>query len=136
MDGGILVPIAFFGMIAALVLVPRYFKSKEREALQATVRAAIERGQSLSPDAVDAITRDMQHVKPVPSAVRDLRAAVIWLAVAIGIGICGYMIAWDEGDAFVPVLGFATIPGLVGLAYLAMAAINAASDKSAAKRSS
>ena len=123
---GILIPIAFFGMIAALVIVPRYFKSREREALQAPVRAAIERGQTLSPEAVDAITRDMHYSKPVPSAVRDLRAAVVWLAVAVGIAVCGYLIAWDEGDAFVPALGFATIPGLVGIAYLFLAGINAA----------
>jgi hypothetical protein len=129
MEAGILIPIGFFVMIAALVIVPRYFKSREREALQATVRAAIERGQSLSPEAVDAITRDMHYTKAVPSAVRDLRAAVVWLAVAVGIGVCGYLIAWDEGDAFVPALGFATIPGLVGVAYLCMAAINAAHDK-------
>lgn len=124
---GILVPIAFFGMVAALVLVPRYFKSKEREALQATVRAAIERGQSLSPEAVDAITRDLEHVKPAPSAVRDLRAAVVWIAVAIGIAIFGYVV--EDGDFYHPTLALAAIPGLVGLAYLAMAAINASLEK-------
>ena len=30
----VLIPIAFFGMIAAIFIVPRYFKSKEREALR------------------------------------------------------------------------------------------------------
>jgi hypothetical protein len=125
----ILIPISFFAMIAALFIVPRYFKSKEREALQATIRAAIERGQSLSPDTVDAITTDLHLAKPVPSAVRDLRAAVIWLAVAVGIALCGYTFAWHEGEDFYPALGIAAIPGLVGLAYLAMAAINASMEK-------
>jgi hypothetical protein len=125
----ILVPIGFFAMIAALFIVPRYFKSKEREALQATVRTAIERGQNLSPDTVEAITRDL---KPVASTTRDLRSAVVWIAIAIGFCIFAYTVSWEEGDAFYPMLGFASIPALVGVCYLAMAAINA----SAAKRKS
>lgn len=127
MDAGILVPIAFFGMVAALFIVPRYYKSKEREALQATVRAAIERGQSLSPESIDAITRDLQVAAPVPSAVRDLRAAVIWIAIAIGISIFGWVV--EDGDYWNGFLAFAAIPGLVGLAYLAMAGINASQAK-------
>ena len=122
----ILVPISFFVMIAALFIVPRYFKSREREEMQQTIRAAIERGDGLSPEAIEAMTRDF---KPNPSAVRDLRAAVIWIAVAIGFAVCGYFISWEEGDAFYPVLGFASIPALVGLSYLAMAAINASANK-------
>lgn len=124
---GVFAIFGFFATLAAIIIVPRYFKSREREALQATVRAAIERGQSLSPEAVDAITRDLQHARPVPSAVRDLRAAVVWIAIAVGIGIFGYVV--DDGDWWHPTLGFAAIPGLVGLAYLAMAAINASLEK-------
>jgi len=119
----VLIPIAFFGMIAAIFIVPRYFKSKEREALQATVRAAIERGQNLSPESIDAITRDLQVAAPAPSAVRDLRAAVVWIAIAVGIGIFGWYV--DDGDHWDGFIAFACIPGLVGLAYLAMAGINA-----------
>ena len=119
----VLIPIAFFGMIAAIFIVPRYFKSKEREALQATVRAAIERGQNLSPESIDAITRDLQVAAPAPSAVRDLRAAIVWIAIAVGIGIFGYVV--DDGDYWDGFIAFACIPGLVGLAYLAMAGINA-----------
>jgi hypothetical protein len=119
----ILIPISFFVCLAAIFIVPRYFKSKEREALQATVRSAIERGQNLSPESIDAITRDLQVAAPAPSAVRDLRAAVVWIAIAIGIGVFGYVV--EEGDYLDGFLAFAAIPGLVGLAYLAMAGINA-----------
>ena len=125
----VLIPIAFFAMIAAVFIVPRYFKSKEREAFQQTIRAAIERGQSLSPDTVDAMTTDLHLAKPQPSAVRDLRAAVIWIAVAVGIAVCGYVFAWHEAEDVYPALGSAAIPALVGFAYLALAAINAATEK-------
>ena len=123
---GIFIPVSFFAMIAAIVIVPRYFKSKEREHMQATVRSAIERGQSISTETVDAIARDM---KPHPSAVRDFRAAVIWFAVAAGLAIMAYMVSWEEGDAWYPMIGIASIPALVGAAYLAMGVINAATDR-------
>jgi hypothetical protein len=123
----ILIPIAFFAMVAAIFIVPRYFKSREREALQATVRAAIERGQSLSPESLDAITRDLHVAAPAPSAVRDLRTAVVWIAVALGFAIFGWFV--DDGDHWYGFIAFACIPGLVGLVYLAMAAINAGVSK-------
>ena len=53
-----LIPIFFFAMIAALVVVPRYFRSREREALQATLRTAIEKGQPLPAEVIDAISLD------------------------------------------------------------------------------
>ena len=71
--------VCFWGAIAAIIILPRYFKSREREGLQATLRMAIEKGQPLPPEVIDAIGRD---ARPTPSAARDLRAGVIWIGVA------------------------------------------------------
>ena len=38
------IPIAFFIMIGAIVLVPAWLKSKERKEMQATLRSAITEG--------------------------------------------------------------------------------------------
>ena len=107
----------FFTTIILLVLVPRWLKSRERQALQATLKAAIERGQSLPPEVVDAITRE--QVRP-PSAMRDVRTAVIWIGVAAG--LVGFAFALgndpDSSDAFYPLLGIAAFPGFVGIAFL------------------
>ena len=47
------IPIAFFIMIGAIVLVPAWLKSKERKEMQATLRSAIEKGQPLPPEVID-----------------------------------------------------------------------------------
>jgi hypothetical protein len=52
---------------------------------------------------------------------------VVWLAVALGFVASGWFI--DDGDHWYGFLGFACIPGIVGLVYLAMAAINASLSK-------
>ncbi len=115
--------IFFFGMIAAIVIVPRWFRTREREALQATLRAAIERGQPLPPEVIDAISRD---AKSLPSSGRDLRTGIILLCVAaafVTIGITGSY--YSDGD-FEPtgvLIGVGALPGFVGLAFLIMALV-------------
>lgn len=115
--------ITFWGAIVAIVLVPRFFKSQERQALQATLRAAIEKGQPLPPEVIDTISRD---VRPVASPVRDLRVGIIWIGVAAGILGLAYALGYSEdaGDAFYPLLGVAAFPGFIGLAFLIMALLN------------
>src|SRR5690349_9866095 len=93
---GLVSSVMLFVMIAAIVIVPRWIKSREREALQATLRAAIEKGQPLPPEVIDAISRD---ARPVPSAARDLRRGVVWLCVAGAFIACAYAAEyWGGGD--------------------------------------
>jgi hypothetical protein len=124
----VLVPIFFFACLAAIVIVPRYFKSKEREEMQATIRAAIEKGQPLPPEVLEAMTR---NVRLRPSSASDLRSAIVWLAW--GIGIAGFFATgsyvWDND--MLPLAYFGAIPGFIGLAYLVMALMAAKKDKAA-----
>ena len=125
----IFVPISFFLMIAVIVIAPRYFKSREREALQATLRAAIEKGQPLPPEVIDAISSD---ARPAPSAARDLRTGIIWLGVAAGLTGMAYAIGYmndEAAHAFWPTLGIAAFPAFIGLAFLILAAINRGKGK-------
>ena len=120
---GIFVPITFFLVIAVVVIAPRYFRSREREALQATLRAAIEKGQPLPPEVIDAISRD---ARPAPSQGRDLRVAIVWLSIAAGVAAFGYALGFNEdtGHAYWPMLGLSAFPACIGLAFLLLAAIN------------
>jgi hypothetical protein len=123
-----------FLVIGAIVLVPRYLKSREREQMQATLRAAIERGQPLPPEVLAVMTQDLPapapvRQKPLPSAQSDLRKAIIWFAVALGIVVLGVMGHWDEGDAIYWGLGLAAIPAIIGLAFVALAALNGSASK-------
>jgi Na+/H+ antiporter NhaD/arsenite permease-like protein len=78
----ILVPISLFAMVAAIVVVPIYFKSKERREMQETVRRALDKGQALPAELVDAIARSERRRRA--TAHTDLRTGVIWLAIAGG----------------------------------------------------
>lgn len=111
----ILVPLGFFTMIAALVIVPRYLKSVERLKLQDTLRAAVERGQPIPPEVIEAMSLD---ARPRPSPERDLRIGIIWLAVAAGLATLGLVAGLHEPHATYPALGLAALPGFIGLAFI------------------
>jgi hypothetical protein len=123
MDHSSLASVAFFAFLAAIILVPRFYKSRERQQMQETIRAAIERGQPLPPEMIDAMTRD---VRSAPSSGRDFRAGVIWLGVAVGLAVFGYVIGFepDAADARYPLMGMAAFPGFIGLAFLLVALFN------------
>lgn len=120
MNAEIFIPITFFAMIAAIVILPGYFKSQERARLQDTLRVAIEKGAPIPPEVITALTSD---VKPPPSPYRDLRTGLIWLGIAVGFAGLGFAISFDEPDALMPMLGVAAFPGFIGLAFILISAI-------------
>ena len=117
----VLIPLGFFAMITAIVIVPRYLKSLERQRLQETLRASIEKGAELPPEVVLALTSD---AKPPPSPYRDLREGIIWLGVAVGFAALGFAVSFEEPDALYPLLGVAAFPGFIGLALVALSFIS------------
>jgi len=119
----ILIPLAFFACVAAIFILPAHFKSKERERMQDTLRAAIEKGQPLPPEVIQAVTSGGKFIS---TRTQDIRKAVIWLAVAGGIATIGAVIGWYNGydDEHVIPFAFAAIPLFVGLAYLVLGLIN------------
>lgn len=125
MDGDILVPLGLFAMIAAIVIVPRYFRSLERQKLQETLRAAVERGEPIPPEIVQAMTQPAKEVKiSARHPDHDLRQGIIWLAVGFGLGLMGYFMGYTEPDATHVFLGIAAIPGFIGLAFIALWAVS------------
>ena len=121
MDYTILIPISMFAMIGAIVIVPSWLKSRERSEMQSTLRAAIDKGLPLPAEIIDAMTK---NVKVAPTSLSDLRAGILWLAAGLGIAAFGFMIGFDEADAFHPIAGIAAIPGIIGLAYIVLSFFN------------
>jgi hypothetical protein len=134
--------IVLFLVIAAIVLVPRYLKSREREQMQATLRAAIERGQPLSPELMAALSQELPaavasptytapvRVKPPATPQSDVRRGIIWLSVALALAIMAGLAVWDDSDGLYYVLfGAAVIPAMIGLAFLGLAAMNKSAVK-------
>src|SRR5690606_29116303 len=115
LDEAILVPLGFFAMIAAVVIVPRYFKSLERRKLLDTLRSALDGGQAVSADTVDAIVRDL---RPAPSPERDLRLGVIWVSAGLGLAVMGALVGSFEPDALYPTIGAAALPVFIGLGFI------------------
>jgi hypothetical protein len=55
---GALVPLIFFGFLFAVIFGPRYLRFKERERVLEMVRLAMERGQPVPPELLDALKFD------------------------------------------------------------------------------
>ncbi|HYF24011.1 MAG TPA: DUF6249 domain-containing protein [Caulobacteraceae bacterium] len=115
----ILIPISMFAMIAAIVIVPNWLRSKERQKMQDTLRVAYEKGQPVPPEIIEAMTRD---VKPAISPYRDIRRAVVLIAIALALGVVG--VAHGQNEGYDEAWGWwagASFPGFIGLGYLLIA---------------
>lgn len=122
MDGPeVLVPLGFFAMIAAIFIVPNWLKGRERQELQALLRSAIDKGQPLPPEAIEALTK---NVKAPSTSFGDLRTGIIWLAIGLGIALLGFIMGYVHADAFHPILAAGSIPTVIGLAYILLSFIN------------
>lgn len=121
MGAEIFVPLGAFAMVAAIVVLPFYFKSRERREMQATIRAAIDKGQPLPPEVIETLTKS---VKLPPSRLRDLRTGVIWLAVGIGVALATYFGDFIHGGDDFDGFGIASIPAVIGVAYIVLSFFN------------
>ena len=126
---------AVFGTITAIIVGPTYLKSKERREMQATVRAAIDKGQPLPPEVIEALGKEAS--RNIPSRTRDIRRGIIWLAV--GVGLAAFSLInemrgfggddWDHGARFDGgLLGIAAIPVTIGLAFIVLSFFNKNKD--------
>ncbi len=131
----ILIVLTIFASITAIILGPGYFKSRERRELQATVRAAIDKGQPLPPEVIEAMGKEA--TKNVSSRTRDIRRGIIWLAVGVGIAAFGFVgemgwsnDSWGDGPAHIGngLFGLACIPTTIGLAFIVLSFFNKNKD--------
>jgi hypothetical protein len=127
---GLLIPIAFFAMIAAIVIMPRYFKSQERQRMAEALKVAIENGQTLSPDTIDALSVNVRRADFGPTPQRDLRTGIIWLGTGVGMAAFALAVGFgvDEPDALYPLLGIAAFPAFIGIAFILLSVLNKRKD--------
>ena len=98
--------------MAVVFLAYFYLRFRSRVETQQTIRIALEKGTDLSPEFIKQIG------EPEPAKDRDLRRGMIWIAIGIGFALLALGI--QEDDATGPMLGTASFPTLIGLAYLIM----------------
>lgn len=109
---GILVPIAMFLGLTIIITFFFWFRFRGRSEMQQTIRTAIDKGQELTPELVKTLAMPRQ-----PRKDKDLRLALIWVAVAIGIALFGTAMRSIEDEVFFIMLGLASFPLMIGLAY-------------------
>lgn len=125
MEWGILVPLSPFIMIIAIVGFSAWQKTKGQKEIQATLRAAIEKGQPLPVDVIESMSAAIHRP---PSAARDMRLGVILLAVSAGIALAGVALGFISDEARYAFLAFAAIPTTVGLAFIVLSFFNKNKD--------
>lgn len=112
----IAVPLGLFVAIVLVCFLVLFFRFRGRQELQMTLRAAIDSGQTLSPEMLEKLSQAMQEPD------KDLRRGAV--AMAIGLALVVFAIAVGEDDATGPLLGMSAFPFLIGAAYLLLWFIN------------
>ena len=107
-----LIPIVLFLSIAVVVALFLYFKNKAKREMQKTMRAAIEKGQELTPEVIERLG------SPPVAKNRDLRRGII--SLAIGVGFIALGLSIPEEEAVGVMLGVASFPIALGLGFLLM----------------
>jgi len=107
-----LVPITLFLVIGLVLVTYFYLRHRAHSEVQQTLRAAMERGQELTPELLEAVGGE------ATGGLRDLRRGTLWLALAIALGI----MSWIIGET--RILGLAAFPLMLGLAYLVLWRLN------------
>jgi hypothetical protein len=109
----IVVPVAIFGSIVLGIWIVMHFMTKRRAEAYATMRLAIEKGQVISPEAMEAMVR-------TSSPFADLRKGIVFIAISLAFGVLGTLIGSEEPEALRPMLGVASFPLFIGLAFLGL----------------
>ena len=92
-----------------------WFRYRARGEMQQTIRAAIDKGQELTPELVESLGSQQKSPKD-----KDLRLALIWLAIAAGMVLCGLSVSYFAVEALYGLAASAAFPACLGIAYLIM----------------
>jgi hypothetical protein len=108
---GMMIPITMFIAIVLVVWIVVAFRYRARRDVQATYRAAIERGQELTPEILEKLGE-------TKAKNGDLRRGIILAGAGLGVAAFGLLLG--EADAVRPLVAIGAFPFLVGLAYLGL----------------
>jgi hypothetical protein len=120
MGEAVFIPISFFIMIISVVWLFQHFAMRKRMEAFQTLRLAIEKGQPVTPETLEAMAR-------LSSPIADLRRGVVFVAIALGFALFATIISWgrpageEEWQEVMRALyAVATFPLSIGLAFLGL----------------
>ncbi|WP_237055630.1 DUF6249 domain-containing protein [Microbulbifer sediminum] len=111
----LLVPFGVFLLIGVSLWLVLNFHAKKNLEIQNTLRLALEKGVELTPDLIERLGANKK-----PHPLKDLRRAIVWIAVAAGIAAFGIFVPDPSNQAMYALLAVATLPFAIGLGYLGM----------------
>jgi hypothetical protein len=110
----IIVPAVMFGSLVGIVWLVSYFNARKRLTVHETIRHALDKGQPLSSELMDRMSMVTDPVRA------DLRRGVLFLAFGAAFAVLGTIIGMEESEALTPMLGVATFPIFLGIAYIGL----------------
>lgn len=125
----ILVPIAFFAFLGAIILVPTWLKERTKQSAHQLVAQALDKGQPLDPALIRELTETQK--KPQDKARSSLGSGVVLLALALGFVAASFASAGfdpsgaSEGGLLIP----AAILGSLGIAFILLSIVDYATKK-------
>jgi hypothetical protein len=109
-----MIPITMFIGLTLVFCLFFWFRYRTRNDMQATIRTAIEKGQELSPEIIDRLG------SPAAPKDRDLRLSLLWIAIALAMGVFAFLVPDRGEEVESALLGMAAFPLFIGIAYLIM----------------
>ena len=139
---GMVLGVTFWAFVAAIIVGPMWMRHRERQNMQDIVRVAYEKGQPVSPELISAIQSSLA-VKMPSTRESDLRRAIIFIAIGLGLVGLGYgiwygLMSVDDTAAYISggcTAGAGAIPGMIGIAYLILWATGSKKSAAAQKAS-
>lgn len=118
MDEAIFIPITFFIAIVAIVWLAQHFAARKRMEAFQTLRLAIEKGQTVTPETLEAMAR-------ISSPIADLRRGIVFIAISAGFAAFATILAGNRIDeewqeVMRALFGVAMFPLFIGLAFLGL----------------
>lgn len=129
---GELVPIIMIATVGAVVVASRYFRHKERQQMQDTLRTAYERGQPVQPELIAMLQAPPRETRRSYGPERDLRRGLFWMAWALALLAAGGALYYYDpsNDSTGGFMAFAAFPGFIGAAYLVIYFLTRGKSKS------
>lgn len=109
---GTIVPVVMMICFAAVPIFYFYYRHRNRQELQRTVRSAIEQGRELTPELLE------QLGEPVRSKDLDLHRGV--LTIAFGIGIAAFGFLSTDPELFLKLRAGGALLFTIGIAFIGL----------------
>ena len=127
----VLVPLMFFAMIVAIIVVPAWLRERTRQSAHELIAKALEKGQTLDPAMVQELTQSPQKKQQQSTPRRTLGNGLVLLALGGAFAAASYFSSGFDptGHSMDGMMTAALILGALGVAFTVLAIVDYSSKK-------